>query len=146
MTRMTGPDCAVMCTLINTHTFMQYIASVRNERIQAHNQSTFRSTGNESSRASPSTRTPFTLNKRNVCRPPLLPSTTPVARAQMVFVSGDCGGAGSHLNEDVGTISSQLPVTVEGSTRVDITKRLDHDLGDGSTTSPAQTVHDPIKI
>ncbi|CAM9317947.1 unnamed protein product [Ascophyllum nodosum] len=70
----------------------------------------------------------------------------PSRTKKMVFVSGDCGGAGSHLNEDVGTISSQLPVTVEGSTRVDITKRLDHDLGDGSTTSPAQTVHDPIKI
>ena len=24
MTRMTGPDCAVMCNLINTHTHTQY--------------------------------------------------------------------------------------------------------------------------
>ena len=25
MTRMTGPDCAVMCNLINTHTFLCFV-------------------------------------------------------------------------------------------------------------------------
>lgn len=57
---------------------------------------------------------------------------------QMVFVSGDGGGAGSQLTKDVGTILSQLPVTVEALTGVDITKGLDRYLGKG-----VKTVHSP---
>ena len=32
MTRMTGPDCAVMCTLINTHTHMHTQAHAHTQR------------------------------------------------------------------------------------------------------------------
>ena len=48
----------------------------------------------------------------------------------MVFVSGDGGGAGSRLTKDVGDILSQLPVTVEALTGVDITKGLERYLGE----------------
>jgi len=50
----------------------------------------------------------------------------------MVFVSGDGGGAGSRLTKDIGDILSQLPVTVEALTGVDITKGLERYLGEGA--------------
>lgn len=34
-------------------------------------------------------------------------------RAQMVFIAGEGGGAGSRLTQDVGNILAQLPETVE---------------------------------
>lgn len=35
---------------------------------------------------------------------------------QMVFISGEGGGAGSRLTQDVGNILAQLPETVEALT------------------------------
>ena len=63
----------------------------------------------------------------------------------MVFVSGDGGGAGSRLTKDIGNILSQLPVTVEALTGVDITKGLERYLGEGAKTPPAQDVNGPTK-
>lgn len=50
----------------------------------------------------------------------------------MVFISGEGGGAGSQLTKDVGAILSQLPVTVEALTGVDITKGLERYVGGGT--------------
>eukprot|EP00752_Nemacystus_decipiens_P013019 g11517.t1 len=56
----------------------------------------------------------------------------PLARTEkMVFISGENGGAGSRLTQDVGNILSQLPETVEALTGVDITKGLERYLGGG---------------
>eukprot|EP00904_Undaria_pinnatifida_P005772 jgi/Undpi1/2324/HiC_scaffold_13.g05707.m1 len=58
----------------------------------------------------------------------------PLAKTEkMVFISGEGGGAGSRLTQDVGNILSQLPVTVEALTGVDITKGLDRYVGGGGT-------------
>lgn len=35
---------------------------------------------------------------------------------QMVFISGEGGGAGSRLTQDVGSIMAQMPETVEALT------------------------------
>lgn len=43
----------------------------------------------------------------------------------MIFISGENGGAGSRLTQDVGNILAQLPTTVEALTGVDITKGLE---------------------
>lgn len=44
---------------------------------------------------------------------------------QMIFISGEQGGAASRLTGDVGNILAQLPATVEALTGVDITKGLE---------------------
>lgn len=49
----------------------------------------------------------------------------------MVFISGEGGGAGSRLTQDVGNILAQLPVTVEALTGVDITRGLERYVGGG---------------
>ena len=39
MTRMTGPDCAVMCNLINIHTYFEvhtYIHTIREDQCEWH--------------------------------------------------------------------------------------------------------------
>ncbi|CAM9891122.1 unnamed protein product, partial [Choristocarpus tenellus] len=51
---------------------------------------------------------------------------------KMIFISNDGGGGGSRLTGDVASILSQLPVTIESLTGVDITKGLDRMLGEGS--------------
>ncbi|CAM9291103.1 unnamed protein product, partial [Hapterophycus canaliculatus] len=59
----------------------------------------------------------------------------PLAKTdKMVFISGEGGGAGSRLTQDIGNILAQLPDTVEALTGVDITKGLERYLGgkDGS--------------
>lgn len=56
----------------------------------------------------------------------------PLAKTEkMVFISGDNGGAASKLTQDVGSILSQLPATVEALTGVDITKGLERYVGNG---------------
>lgn len=55
----------------------------------------------------------------------------------MIFISGEGGGAGSRLTQDVGNILSQLPVTVEALTGVNITKGLEHYLGGGYGETPS---------
>ncbi len=49
----------------------------------------------------------------------------------MIFISGEGGGAGSRLTQDVGNIMAQLPTTIEALTGVDVTKGLDRYLGGG---------------
>ncbi|CAM9317725.1 unnamed protein product [Ascophyllum nodosum] len=75
---------------------------------------------------------------------------TPLSRTdKMVFVSGDGGGAGSRLTQDIGNILSQLPVTVEALTGVDITKGLERYLGEGAKASTAvdnKAANGPRKI
>lgn len=58
----------------------------------------------------------------------------PLAKTEkMVFISGEGGGAGSRLTQDVSTILSQLPETVEALTGVDITKGLERYVGEGGS-------------
>ena len=51
----------------------------------------------------------------------------------MIFISGEGGGAGSRLTQDVGNILSQLPATVEALTGVDVTKGLERFVGGGGS-------------
>ena len=57
----------------------------------------------------------------------------------MVFISGEGGGAGSRLTQDVGAILSQLPVTVEAPTGVDITRGLERYVGGGGAARTGGT-------
>jgi len=71
----------------------------------------------------------------------------PLAKTEkMIFIAGEGGGAGSRLTQDVGNILSQLPVTVEALTGVDITKGLDRYLGEGAAGEKANGDNAQIKI
>lgn len=84
-------------------------------------------------------------NKRDVKKCPRVSLHAP-HKSQMIFISGEGGGAGSQLTKDVGKILSQLPTTVEALTGVDITKGLERYLGGGGGESKAPKATDGFEV